>query len=89
MITSSALISGMPEPPDRGAYMGINSSIQQVSGGIASGLSGLIVQQATKNSPLQHYDITGFITVVTMMITMGMMLYISRHVSRKLHLTPL
>lgn len=86
MITSSALISGMPEAPDRGAYMGINSSIQQVSGGIASGLSGLIVQQATPNAPLQQYDMVGFITVGTMLITLGMMLYISRHVSRKLHL---
>lgn len=86
MITSSALISGMPEAPDRGAYMGINSSIQQVSGGVASFVSGLIVQQTTKNSPLQHYDTVGFITVATMLITVGMMLYISRHVSRKLHL---
>lgn len=86
MITSSALISGIPEPADRGAYMGINSSIQQVSGGVASLISGLIVHQAAKNAPLQHYDIVGFITVVSMLITMGMMLYISRHVSRKLHL---
>lgn len=87
MITSSALISGVPEARDRGAYMGINSSVQQVSGGFAAYLSGLIVQQPTTNAPLQHYDTVGFITVCTMLITVGMMLYINNYVSAKLHLS--
>jgi predicted MFS family arabinose efflux permease len=86
MISSSALISGVPDMKDRGAYMGINSSLQQVSGGVASFVAGLIVHQPTKNAPLQHYDTVGFVTACTMLITMGMMLYIHRQVSRKLDL---
>ena len=33
IIPSSALLTAIPDPQDRGAFMGINSSIQQISGG--------------------------------------------------------
>jgi predicted MFS family arabinose efflux permease len=85
MISSSALISGVPEMKDRGAYMGINSSIQQVSGGIAAFVAGLIVYQPAKNAPLQHFDRVGYVTACTMLITLVMMFYIDRQVSRKIH----
>ncbi len=84
MISSAALTSGVPDMKDRGAYMGINSSIQQVSGGIASFVAGLIVYQPTKSSPLQHYDTVGNVTICTMLLTMVMMYFIDRQVSKKL-----
>jgi predicted MFS family arabinose efflux permease len=84
MISSSALSSGIPEIRDRGAYMGINSSIQQVSGGIASFIAGLIVNQPTSTSPLQHFEVIGYVTICTMMVTMLMMYFIDRQVSAKL-----
>ena len=86
MISSSALISGVPNMKDRGAYMGINSSMQQVSGGIAAFVAGLIVYQPTKTAPLQHYDIVGYVTICTMVLTVIMMYFIDRRVSAKLHL---
>src|SRR5688500_2593039 len=46
MISSSALVSAVPLPSDRGAFMGVNSSIQQISGGIATFIAGLIIVQA-------------------------------------------
>jgi predicted MFS family arabinose efflux permease len=85
MISSSALTSGVPDMQDRGAYMGINSAIQQVSGGIASFVAGLIVYQPTKSAPLQHYDIVGYVTIITMILTVIMMYFIDRRVSAKLH----
>jgi len=85
LISSSALISGVPEKKDRGAYMGINSSIQQVSGGIASFLAGFIIFQPSKNAPLQHFDTVGYVAACSMLITLGMMFVINRQVSRKLH----
>ena len=36
MISASALMTAIPNPPDRGAFMGINSSIQQIAGGLAA-----------------------------------------------------
>ena len=85
MISSTAIISGVPEVHDRGAYMGINSSLQQVSGGVAAFVSGLIVYQPAKNAPLQHFDTVGYVTACTMIITLIMMFFIDRQVSRKLH----
>jgi len=85
MISSSALISGVPEVNDRGAYMGINSSIQQVSGGVAAFVAGLIVYQPAKNAPLQHFDTVGYVAACSMLITLIMMFFIDRQVSRKLH----
>ncbi|WP_306535830.1 MFS transporter [Geobacter sp.] len=86
MISSSALISGVPNAEDRGAYMGINSAIQQVSGGIASFVAGLIVFQPAQNAPLQHYDTVGYVTACTMLITMVMMYLIDREVAKKLNI---
>ncbi len=85
MISSSALISGIPNLTDRGAYMGINSSIQQISGGIAAFVAGLIVYQPAKNAPLQHYNVIGYLTVCSMLFTLGMMYVIDRQVAKKLH----
>jgi len=85
MISSSALTSGVPDMKDRGAYMGINSSMQQFSGGVAAFVSGLIVYQPTKTAPLQHYNIVGYVTICTMLLTMVMMYFIDQQVSAKLH----
>ena len=38
-------MTAIPEPKDRGAFMSINSSVQQISGGVASAIAGLIVVQ--------------------------------------------
>lgn len=85
MISSQALISAIPEPQDRGAFMSINSSVQQISGGIASTAAGLIIYQATPTSKLQHYDTLGYIVILTMIIVAVMMYFISRQVARKMN----
>ncbi len=83
MITASALMSAVPEPQDRGAFMGINSSVQQLSGGIASIIAGLIVVQAP-DKKLLHYDTLGYVVIVAMVITIGMMFIINLHIQHKL-----
>lgn len=79
MIASSALTSGIPTATDRGAYMAISSSIQQVSGGIAAVVGGMIVSQSSSGA-LQHFDVVGYVLVGTTLITMVMMYFISRMV---------
>jgi hypothetical protein len=83
MVTSSALTSAVPALPDRGAYMAINSSIQQVSGGIASALAGLIVVQATPTSRIEHFDTLGYVVVGAMIVTLGPMWIINRQVQKQ------
>ena len=64
MVPASALVSAIPEMSDRGAFMSINASMQQVAGGIGAVISGSIVVQAAKGSPLQHYNYIGYVIVV-------------------------
>lgn len=61
MVPATALSTSVPEMKDRGAYMSINSSLQQLAGGIAALISGVIVTQKTKTSPLEHFDILGYV----------------------------
>ena len=81
MITSSALMSAVPEPQDRGAFMSINASVQQIAGGIASGVAGMIVFQ-TPDGMLHRYDILGYVVNGTMLLTIGMMYWIDRHITK-------
>lgn len=82
MIASSALMTAVPEPPDRGAFMGVNSSVAQISGGIASAVAGMIVFQ-TETGRIENYPILGIIVAVSMIITIGMMQVINRDIMRR------
>ena len=62
--------------------MGVNSSVQQISGGIAAFIAGLIVYQKTESSPLEHYDTLGYVVSVSILATVIMLYYINRMVIR-------
>jgi predicted MFS family arabinose efflux permease len=78
MVSSLALTSALPALADRGAYMSISSSIQQLSGGVAAWTAGLVVHQATPTSPLEGYSTLGAIVVGTMVVTLALMLNVNR-----------
>ena len=82
MVSSFALSSALPALPDRGAYMSINSSLQQLSGGVAAGVAGLIVHQANVDAPLEHYQTLGFVAAGVMLLTVVLMYNVHRLVSR-------
>jgi predicted MFS family arabinose efflux permease len=79
MISASALMSALPAPPDRGAYMSISSSLQQVAGGIAAVLSGMIVFESADGA-LLHFDRVGYVLVGTTLLTLSMMYLINRKI---------
>jgi len=78
MISSSALISAVPNPADRGSYMAISSSIQQFAGGIAASIAGLIVTQRADGT-IQHFEVLGYLLTVTTLTSLAMMYLIQRH----------
>lgn len=82
MISSSALITAIPEPQDRGAFMSVNSSVQQISGGIASAIAGLIVIQSP-SGVLLRYDILGFVVIGSMLVAAFLMYLLDRFVKNK------
>lgn len=63
MVPATILNSAMPDMADRGAYMSVNSSLQQMAGGLAAVFAGFVVVQPTKTSPIQHFDVLGYIMV--------------------------
>jgi predicted MFS family arabinose efflux permease len=83
MVPSMALMSALPEMKDRGAFMSINSSLQQIAGGIAAGVGGMIVVQKTKTSPLEHYDTLGLVIVVISLISIFMIYRVSKLIRSK------
>ncbi len=72
MATTMALNSAVPSPQDRGAYMAVSASIQQLSGGVAAWAAGLIVS-ADADGMLSNYNILGTIVAGAMIITLYQM----------------
>ncbi|RZK60149.1 MAG: MFS transporter [Pedobacter sp.] len=83
MVPSSALTSAIPDLEDRGAFMSINASLQQIAGGVAAAVSGLIVVQESKFSPLENYNVVGYVIVVITLISIFLMSRVSKLVSEK------
>jgi len=79
MVSSQALITAIPAPKDRGAFMSINSSVMQVSGGIAAWVAGLIVVQ-TDSGKLMHYDTLGYVVSATIVATIGLLYIVHKMV---------
>ena len=67
--------------------MSISSSIQQISGGIAATVGGLIVTQ-TATGALVDFDIVGYVLVGTTLITLVMMYFINRRIAAPAALSP-
>ncbi|MBL7805305.1 MAG: MFS transporter [Saprospiraceae bacterium] len=73
MVPAMAIMSSVPAMSDRGAFMSINSSLQQIAGGIAASFAGLIIVQADKNSPIEHYPILGVIGAAIVLLCIWLM----------------
>jgi len=86
MISSQALVSAVPDQTDRWAFMSLNAATQQISGGIASYIAGMIVVQASTGE-LLHYDTLGYVVAVSIIITIGLIWFVNQYVATKLHNT--
>ena len=83
MVPSMALASSLPKMQDRGAFMSINSSLQQISGGVAAAIGGMIVVQKNKFSPIEHYDTLGILITIILLIAIYMVYRVSKIVKRR------
>ena len=82
MIASQSLMSGVPDMQDRGAFMSLNNSVAQFSGGVAATIAGLIVVQ-TPSGHMEHYGLLGVVVACAMGITLGLMYPIHKMVTKK------
>ncbi len=83
MISSSALVTAVPSPADRGAFMSINSSIQQLSGGISAMFAGLIVYQSA-DGYMHNYPLLGLVVILSMVGAVFLMRMLDRMVKRNM-----
>jgi predicted MFS family arabinose efflux permease len=83
MVPSSALTSAIPQPQDRGAFMSINSSLQQIAGGFGAMIAGMIIVQKDNFSPLQNYDVLAGVASLMMLCTIYLVYRISQLTAKK------
>lgn len=88
MIPSVSLTTAIPEMKDRGAFMSINSSLQQMAGGVAAIFAGLIVVQKTKTSPLEHYDTLGYVVSIVILVCIYFLYRVSELVKNRTNNKP-
>jgi len=77
MIPSQALMSAIPTLETRGSFMSVSSSLQQISGGLASVIAGYIVTEGP-GGYIEHFPVLGYILVATTLITSYQMYQIHR-----------
>lgn len=81
MIPSQALISGIPNASNRGAFMSVSASLQQLAGGLGSIIAGMIVVQES-NGMISHFEVIGYVMVALTFITVVTMYYINKSVQQ-------
>lgn len=84
MVPATALNSAVPEMYDRGAYMSINSSLQQMAGGLAAIFAGFVVVQQTKTSPIEHFDVLGYVMIGMMLLCLYLVYRVSELIKARI-----
>jgi len=83
MIAASALATVVPDQTDRGAFMALDSSFQQIAGGLAATAAGYIVFQ-TSDGMIEGYPNLAWTIIALMSLTLGIMYAIDRIVKSKI-----
>lgn len=79
MVSMTALATAVPKKSDRGAFMAIDSSIQQLAGGVAAAVAGMITFQ-TMDGTLLYYPQMGWLIVLLMMLSTLMAYFVNSQV---------
>ena len=83
MVPATALSSAVPDMIDKGAYMSVNSSLQQMAGGLAAIFAGLVVSQPSKTGPIENFNVLGFVMVGLILWCVYLMSRVSKIVKSK------
>lgn len=83
MIPSQALMSAIPSAASRGSFMSVSSSLQQLSGGVASILAGFIVVEG-RGGVLERFNVLGYVVIGAILITVIMMYMIQQKVTESI-----
>ena len=81
-VTSQAMISEVVKPEQRGSFMSINGSVQQLGSGIASLTAGAIVFTEPSGKIL-NYNWLGYLSAVVLMASFFLARYLFRKLDKK------
>jgi multidrug resistance protein len=76
IVPAQALLTSVPSPQDRGAFMSLNSAIQYLSGGISAFIAGLIVYKDSSGH-IHNYPILGYVVTGTSLVALILMFRLS------------
>lgn len=82
MISAGAINAAVPAPADRGAFMAINTSLQQLSGGIVAAVGGMVVV-VQADGTLARFDTLCIVVVGTILATFVPMWLIDRQIKAR------
>ena len=68
MIPMQAIVSGVVTPQQRGGFMSINSSVQQLATGVAAMIGGAIVHKAA-DGRIEHYAVVGYFSILLIAVS--------------------
>lgn len=66
-VTSSAMITSVVNPEQRGSFQSFNSSVQQLGSGLAALVAGFIVSKEPETGKLLHYNWVGYLSIVVLL----------------------
>lgn len=69
IVTAQAMITEVVKPEQRGSFMSINGSIQQLGSGLAALCSGAIVY-TDKTGKIHHYDWVGYFSILVLLVSL-------------------
>lgn len=72
IVPAQALLTSVPSPQDRGAFMSLNSAIQYLSGGISASIAGLIVYKDAAGQ-IHNYPVIGYVVTGTSLVALVLM----------------
>jgi MFS transporter, DHA1 family, inner membrane transport protein len=78
MIPVQAMVTNVVPPAQRGGFLAINSSVQQLATGAAATIAGAIVVESPAGR-LEHYDWVGYLS----MVLIGVSIWLAWRVSRE------
>ena len=79
IVTAQAMISETVRPEQRGSFMSVNGSIQQLGSGLAALFAGMIVV-TEKSGKVLNYNWVGYLSIVVLLSS----LLFGRHIFRKM-----
>jgi len=69
-VVAQAMISEMVPQEQRGSFMSVNGSVQQLGQGLASLVAGAIMYSNTTTHKMYHYDWVGYLSILILIISL-------------------